>query len=371
MSSWTDDEVQELRMKGNDYCRRTWLKNAPPPGSGGRPKEGDHVDVFKRFVVDAYERKKYYGEDDGLLPSQGVATAIPVSQDPPAAVARSRQLPTVRAPVAPPVAAPNPAPDLLDFSAAESESTSTAPATSFQANFDAFHPTPAPATTSTSGNNASFNATFANFESAPVPATSGFGFISSPPTASPPDPTPTSGSSASSFGFIKPQPALSPVSASTSAFGFISSPTAATTSAAPAAMSNDFADFAGMTSSTTNQPIAQTPEPMKKVVMGGSGQKASLISSMTMSSGNNNNNSIKPMMMGGNPQMMGMNNMGMQYNNMGMTNGGSMMIRNPHTNQVNPQMMGMSNNNMMGNITEFAPPRPIPRQRTSIFLRHR
>lgn len=71
MSSWTDAEVAELEAKGNDHARRTWLKNAPPPGTNGRPKEGDHVDVFKRFVVDVYEKRRYYGPDDGaalLLP---------------------------------------------------------------------------------------------------------------------------------------------------------------------------------------------------------------------------------------------------------------------------------------------------------------
>ena len=85
MSSWSDDEAAELQRKGNDYARRTWLKNAPPPGQGGRPQEGDHVDVFKRFVVDCYERRRYYGEDTGAppaaapAPQQQVATAIPVS----------------------------------------------------------------------------------------------------------------------------------------------------------------------------------------------------------------------------------------------------------------------------------------------------
>ena len=87
MSSWTDAEVAELELKGNDYARRTWLKNAPPVGTNGRPKEGDHVDVFKRFVVDVYERRKYYGEDTGAAP-QHVATAVPVTQAPPAAAPR-------------------------------------------------------------------------------------------------------------------------------------------------------------------------------------------------------------------------------------------------------------------------------------------
>eukprot|EP00957_Ditylum_brightwellii_P141490 10778721-Ditylum_brightwellii.AAC.1 len=62
MSSWTDAEVVALKRGGNDVARNTWLANAPPIGTGGRPREGDHVDVFKRFIVDVYERKRYYGE---------------------------------------------------------------------------------------------------------------------------------------------------------------------------------------------------------------------------------------------------------------------------------------------------------------------
>ena len=142
MSSWTDAEVAELELKGNDYARRTWLQKAPPIGTGGRPKEGDHVDVFKRFVVDAYERKRYYGEDSGssAAPASSqlqVATAVPISQPPPAAARRlaQRAMPPVVAPAPPqPAVAAAPAADLLDFSG---PAPAPAPA-SFQANFDAF-----------------------------------------------------------------------------------------------------------------------------------------------------------------------------------------------------------------------------------------
>jgi hypothetical protein len=88
MSSWSDQEVQELEQKGNDYAQRTWLKNAPPIGSNGRPREGDDVNVFKRFVVDAYEHKRFYGADDGpqsaptpsSQPAPRVAVAVPMPQ---------------------------------------------------------------------------------------------------------------------------------------------------------------------------------------------------------------------------------------------------------------------------------------------------
>ena len=65
MSSWTEGEVLQLKTHGNDHARATWLANAPPIGTHGRPKEGDPIDVFKRFIVDAYEHKKYYSEGGG------------------------------------------------------------------------------------------------------------------------------------------------------------------------------------------------------------------------------------------------------------------------------------------------------------------
>lgn len=60
MSTWTEGEVLQLKKHGNAHARNVWLANAPPIGTGGRPKEGDDINVFKRFVVDAYEHKRYY-----------------------------------------------------------------------------------------------------------------------------------------------------------------------------------------------------------------------------------------------------------------------------------------------------------------------
>ena len=228
MSSWTDAEVAELQAKGNDYARRTWLKNAPPIGQGGRPKEGDHVDVFKRFVVDVYERRRYYGEDSGAPPApapQQVAVAVPVSKLA-SSVSFAVAPPQRRAP--PPMAAPKPpapapvasAADLLDFSSSTLAPQAAAANTNmFQANFDAFaSSTPATAPSSTA---------------APLP---------------------------SAFSFIKPPPPAPP--------------------APPAATSNDFADFAGMAS--TPAPAATPVTGTKKPVMSNQSmsEKASLISAM-------------------------------------------------------------------------------------------
>ncbi|KAI2492262.1 hypothetical protein MHU86_22297 [Fragilaria crotonensis] len=70
MSSWTDEEVAELERKGNEYCLGTWLKHAPPCGQNGRPQPGSDLTVYKRFVVDAYENKRYLEitTDLSLLP---------------------------------------------------------------------------------------------------------------------------------------------------------------------------------------------------------------------------------------------------------------------------------------------------------------
>jgi hypothetical protein len=343
MSSWTDAEVGELQRKGNDHARRTWLKTAPPPGTAGRPREGDHVDLFKRFVVDVYERKKFYGPDDGPqqqqqhLPAAGVTTAIPLSQPP----AQTRQRPHVRAPVAvPPVAAPAPAPvaDLLDFAAAPQ---TAAPSTAtFEANFDAFQPTPA----------------------APAPASSqsAFGFISPPPADAAPATAGVAPAAAQSgFGFIKAPPAAAPSApaVSGSGFGFISSPPAAATPAAPNS-NKDFADFSGMSSSTT------APAPaVKKPVMSNSGtQNASLISSMSMPAsggqpqfGNSNMNNFgmqqqgfggggQPQMMMTQPNMMGMPQQQQQQQMMMQQN---MMAQQGMMQQ---NMMGSNNNMMMGGM---------------------
>jgi len=66
MSTWTLAEVEELLDEnggGNQAARFVWLLNAPDFGgvySGGRrPKPGDDIQCFKKFVVDCYEYGKF------------------------------------------------------------------------------------------------------------------------------------------------------------------------------------------------------------------------------------------------------------------------------------------------------------------------
>lgn len=202
MSAWTDAEVAELERKGNDYAKRTWLKNAPPIGSSGRPREGDDVNVFKRFVVDAYERKRYYGEDDGGVGAgMAVATAVPLSGPPPSHFTGGPPARTVprsisRPPVSAAPVAVAPVADLLDFSSMAPATPAPPPAAAvFEADFEAFGapaaPTPiapAPAAPVTVVHDPF--APVSTVPAAPSAASSsGFTFISNSSAAAAPTPT--------------------------------------------------------------------------------------------------------------------------------------------------------------------------------------
>ena len=252
MSSWTDAEVAELELKGNDYARRTWLKNAPPVGSNGRPKEGDHVDVFKRFVVDVYERRKYYGDDTtGVTPQEVVVTAMPIA---PATFPMAAPTRPVHAP--PPQPPPAPAVDLLDFG----NVPSAPPSSGGEVHFDPFGVSTGPAPVN------SIQPEFA-VDQAPVTSSSAFAFMLPPPTSALPPVQ------------VPPAPTID-----TSGFSFISNPTPAF---APApvektAKNVDFADFAGLSiSSPAPAPVPQPPAARKPIMCpSGTSDKASLISSM-------------------------------------------------------------------------------------------
>ncbi len=156
MSSWDHGEALKLKVHGNDYARKVWLAMAPPPGVGGRPREGDDIDVFKRFVVDAYERRRYYREPSssdggndkergthiiGAASNEGVALATERSAMP-------SNAPTINAaPVHTPATASPVVVDLLDFGGFDSRAPQPASAvnsslpgaTSSDAFFDPFN----------------------------------------------------------------------------------------------------------------------------------------------------------------------------------------------------------------------------------------
>ena len=137
MSSWDHGEVLQLKTHGNEYARRVWLGNAPPPGESGRPREGDDINVFKRFVVEAYENKKYYKEPvEGESYEEEKASARPrsgvksagrtITSHKPNVALQTNVLNTSAAPLRPPQPAAAPMPvaapevDLLDFGAFDS-----------------------------------------------------------------------------------------------------------------------------------------------------------------------------------------------------------------------------------------------------------
>lgn len=86
MSTWTEAEVDELLDQnggGNLACQHIWLAKAPiyggrysggGSGSGGgyRPKQGDRIEIFKNFVVDAYEYQLFKA-DTPYVPTAAAA----------------------------------------------------------------------------------------------------------------------------------------------------------------------------------------------------------------------------------------------------------------------------------------------------------
>ena len=120
MSSWDQGEILKLRTHGNDYARAVWLANAPEVGKGGRPKEGDDINLFKRFIVEVYEQKRYYQEPasdigNGGIVSQHTATATNqyANQHP---VSHNNRAPPARR--QPPSPTPVPAPCIIVRSSA-------------------------------------------------------------------------------------------------------------------------------------------------------------------------------------------------------------------------------------------------------------
>jgi hypothetical protein len=115
MSSWTEGEVLQLKVAGNDKARDTWLALAPPIGTGGRPKEGDPIEVFKAFINAVYDQKQYYSDEGPPNKNAHRHVEMPVNgffppkqdayQSPPRYVS-----PPIPAAVAPPLAAPPPPP---------------------------------------------------------------------------------------------------------------------------------------------------------------------------------------------------------------------------------------------------------------------
>ncbi|KAL7577688.1 hypothetical protein ACA910_015199 [Epithemia clementina (nom. ined.)] len=336
MSSWTEGEVLQLKKAGNDVARATWVARAPPIGTQGRPKEGDSLDIFKAFIVDVYERKRYYSEG-GQAAAVGVPLGRQTSTQPPPQQQQQQQHPpppppqTSRPtpppqPVAPPAPPPPPpSVDLFSF-----DSAPAAPSNSFFAGNSGEDPF---APSAGGGNNAMSFATFDN------------------PSES------NNNNNPISFGDFESHTALTPATPAPAPFSFDPF-TGASSQGSGGGSNSDFGEFSGFSSytSTTNfgaNASATAPAPVdKKPIMNSANTSAqsAMISNMSAQQPQQQQqqqmrmmqqqqqmrmmmsmqNQQGGMMMGSNPMMMMAANGGVMDNmggGMGMNNiGGGMGI---------------------------------------------
>jgi hypothetical protein len=147
MSTWTIDEVNALSMEhqgGNEVALHVWLANAPPIGGkypgGSRPKEGDRVEVFKQFITDCYELKKFRASTPFTSSTSQHQPPIDIDREIESKLKNVKQLSPLKthssnANISSPprsVALPVPEVDLLAFDTAEVEQPS------FSVDFGAF-----------------------------------------------------------------------------------------------------------------------------------------------------------------------------------------------------------------------------------------
>lgn len=68
MATFTPEEVELMRTRGNYYCRRTWMALY----DGIIPTDGIQDEQKVRdFMVDKYEKKRYYVEPDAAILKNG------------------------------------------------------------------------------------------------------------------------------------------------------------------------------------------------------------------------------------------------------------------------------------------------------------
>lgn len=58
MATFTTDEIELLRTRGNEYCKRVWLGLYDGTTPHTDPRAEEHT--IRDFMVDKYERKRYY-----------------------------------------------------------------------------------------------------------------------------------------------------------------------------------------------------------------------------------------------------------------------------------------------------------------------
>eukprot|EP01039_Chlorochromonas_danica_P012778 gene12778-14707_t len=247
MSNWTMEEVNKLmdhRGGGNAAAQHIWLGNAPAYGQryagGQRPKQGDKVEIFKQFVLDAYAYGKFRAETpyvpgaSAAAPAATAAPAVAAAAAPRSATSSSRASPVPSGHVpsmAVPSASSSSANFTADFDFLSSDGASgntspipSRPATSRNAptsdpfladfgQFDAFTPASAPAAPASSlaSSRTTSSSNFAPSMAVPPPVTTSHKAAVSALTSS------TTASSASLLDLLDDSPALTPTAAGGSA----------------------------------------------------------------------------------------------------------------------------------------------------------
>lgn len=98
MASFTTEEVDFVKSKGNEYCRQTWLA-LHDQNTNSETKDEQQI---KDFMIDKYERKRYY-HDKGLR--NGTLSSPPTIQKP--TTVPDVNMKGVAFPISPPVNAVN------------------------------------------------------------------------------------------------------------------------------------------------------------------------------------------------------------------------------------------------------------------------
>lgn len=70
MATFTTEEIELLKNKGNDYCKRVWLGlyDGTPHND---PREEQTI---RDFMVDKYERKRYYIDPQNVIKNGHIST---------------------------------------------------------------------------------------------------------------------------------------------------------------------------------------------------------------------------------------------------------------------------------------------------------
>lgn len=76
MATFTPEEVELVKSRGNNYCRQTWLGLYENKLSAGTKDEQE----IKDFMIDKYERKRFYLDPSNIR--NGISPPQPVIQKP-------------------------------------------------------------------------------------------------------------------------------------------------------------------------------------------------------------------------------------------------------------------------------------------------